>query len=70
MAIVLNKLKISCDDDKPIKKKTFAEFSAVNFNQELHDRLNDFLFRNVIINENSFDQLFNKNALQINANNR
>ena len=60
MAIVSNKLKISCDDDKSVFKRSFAEFSTVNFNQELHDRLNDFLIRNVTINENNFDHLRNK----------
>ena len=60
MLSVSNKLKTSCDDDKLIFKRSFAEFAAVNFNQELHDRLNDFLFRSVTINENIFDRLFNK----------
>ena len=50
MVIVSNKLKTSCDDDKSIFKRSFAEFSPVNLNQELHDRLNDFLFKNVTIN--------------------
>ena len=60
MAIVSKKLKTICDDDKPIFKRLFAEFSPVNFNQELHDRLNDFLLQNLTINENNFDQLFIK----------
>ena len=60
MVIVLQKLKTSCDNDKPIFKRSFAEFPPVNFNQELHDRLNDFLIKNVTINENNFHRLFNK----------
>ena len=60
IVIVSKKFKSSCDGDKPIFKRSFAEFSPVNFNQELHDCFKDFLPRNVTINENDFDQLFNK----------
>ena len=60
MAIVSKKLKTSCHNDKPIFKRSFAEFSLVNFNKKLHDRRNSFLFRNGTINENNFDLLFNK----------
>ena len=42
MVIVSNTLKTSCDYEKTIFKRSFAEFSAVDFNQELHDRLNAF----------------------------
>ena len=37
----------------------FTEFSVDNFNQELHDCLDDFLIRNASIDENNFDELFN-----------
>ena len=60
MVIVSKKLKTSCDDDKPIFKRSFTEFSFVNFNQDLRDLLHDFLLRNIKINENNFDQLFNQ----------
>ena len=58
MVIVSNKLKTSCDNENQFLKDT--EFSAVNFNQAMYEPLTDFLFRNITINENNFDQLFIK----------
>ena len=59
MVKVSNKLKPNRDDNKSIFKRFFTEFSVDNFNQELHDRLDDFLIRNASIDENNFDKLFN-----------
>ena len=59
MVIVSNKLKSNRDDNKSIFKRFFTEFSVDNFNQELHDRFDDFLIRNASIDENNFDELFN-----------
>ena len=57
MVIVSQKSKTSYDIDKPNFKRSFAEFTPADFNLKLHDRLNDFLFKNVAINGNNFDQV-------------
>ena len=60
MVIISSKLNSHCGHDKPILRRSFAKFSADDFNHELQDRINEFLDMNIAINETNVDELFNE----------
>ena len=50
MAIISNKVNSRRGHDKPILR-SFAKFSADDFNHELQDRIDEFLGMNIAIND-------------------
>ena len=65
MVIISNKINSRGEHDISILRRSFAKFSADDFNDELQDQINDFLDMNIAINETNVDELFNEFHLVI-----